>query len=179
MGIYVCVRAQKEEYEPVKTAATANMASEVTTKTGKPLYKPNESDLYQVNPCPPASYLPIQCDYTDDSGRKYWLVSPSRPKLFEWLNNSPLIDMITPVFDTEKDMLFFVQRSKESSANHAVFVLTEEGDELILLPAKRKKKSDRETTTSLSVSVRCNGQSSSSSYTARTIRWTIVRCVDK
>lgn len=75
------------------------------TRTGKPVFDPNGSALYAINPCPPACALPKKFSFIEvASGHKLYEVA-SNNKLLKWATQSEQL----------RDMVMYGQREGEAS----------------------------------------------------------------
>lgn len=160
--------------ETQNTGATSKMAAEFgslssVTKTGKPKYAPTQSALYSVNACPPVRYLgKLKFDYVDASGNRYYDVLKA-DHLKQWLNESILKDLIAESYDADADTVFFVRQGEESKKDCAVFTLPDAGEAITLYT-----RNGAVAHTGVIADV---GQRSSTSYTARGVRWMLVRAL--
>jgi hypothetical protein len=137
------------------------------TRTGKLLDAPDESALYAFNPCPRAALLPKKdLDYTDEGGRQYW-DAMEHESLRAWVEKSAVLsEVVQDSYDKDSNFLFFVKQSKTQKENKEAFTLPDEGEQVTLTHAKHPD-------ISLLARVLRVGNSSSS-YTARSVRWMLV-----
>ncbi len=138
------------------------MSSAAITRTGKIIYDPRASDLYAVNPCPPVKLLPKRCDFKDKAGNCFFNVAKNK-KLQAWAESSPLMDLIAGELQ-ENDTLFFVRQNPERKKEGEE--LPDEGSLLL------QSTADDEVSIGQIVAV---GDHTTSSYTARSVVWMLVR----
>jgi len=143
-----------------------------SSRTGTPLYAPNESDLYRENPAPPVRYIgKLACDFIDTHENLYWSVH-AHDKLFEWYNKSCLKDMIEDRYNDVTDTVFFVRQNVESKREKQVFDLPEGGEDLKLTSSKKPNHA-------YDCRVIATGLRTTSTYAARGVRWMLVRDLQK
>lgn len=137
------------------------------TRTGNLIDAPDESALFAVNPCPRAALLPKKdVDYSDEDGRLYWNAM-EHEALRAWVEKSAVLsEVVRESYDKDSNYLFFVKQSKTQRENKEAFTLPDEGGQVTLTHAKHPD-------ISLLARVLRVGNSSSS-YTARSVRWMLV-----
>ncbi len=140
------------------------MSSAAITRTGKLKYDQKASDLYARNPCPQVKFLPKKHQFKDESGNHYHSVFDNK-RLREWAESSPLLDMIAGELG-KGDALFFVRQNPERKKEGEEFLLADEGSLLL------QSTADDELSIGQIVAV---GDHTTSSYTARSVVWMLVR----
>ena len=84
------------------------------SKTGKPLDRPGESELYDRNACPPVAYLKgLPWDFIDASGHKYWEIA-RHERLIEWVEKSRMQALFSADMDNDRDTGDMVRQSAQS-----------------------------------------------------------------
>ena len=170
---------------------TVTMASSIS-RTGKPLDRPSESDLYDRNCCPPVrAFKGLPWTFSDEAGHMYWDVA-DHAVLGDWVERSGMQRLLEADIDNERDVVFFVRQSAASRKAHTTFVLAEAGATLELKSRQFKNVEDEDdeddydydvgeesgaepTIVSLSGKVVSVGQNADDSYTSRAVRWMLVR----
>lgn len=144
---------------------------ERVTRKGKPLFDPQQSDIYSVNPCPPVLFLGRkECQFVDDEGCMYW-DALADAQLRAWVEKSSLLGLVahqSDVVENEKseDRLFFIRQDAQSKKDKAVWVLPDVNSELTL-HAKTNLTASR-------CVVKDVGQRKTASYSARAVNWILV-----
>lgn len=140
--------------------------------TGKSLDSPEDSELFSLNPCPRAALLPKNPDFKDETGRHYWDAMEHK-SLREWVEKSVVLsEVVQDSYEKDSNFLFFVKQSKAQKENKEAFTLPDEGEQVTLTRTKFKNADDFSMLTSV-----LRVGNSSSSYTARSVRWILVRVV--
>jgi len=107
------------------------MASDVV----KDRKKDPSSDLYAVNPCPPASKLPKKPDWKCEAGHSYYDVLKHKG-LAAWAKASVLYTLTGPM-DPDLDRVLFVRQSGLDKLDGVSFEL-QEGDLKLYSPGEQE-----------------------------------------
>jgi hypothetical protein len=151
----------------IAMSGTVNEHPEQVTRTGKRVNYPTQSDLYAENPSPPVRFFgKLACDYFDDDGNMYWDAF-AHDKLAGWVKESCLHELIEHEFQAATDTVFFVRQSADAKSERQVFTLPDSGSTLRLYTKTNHSIVER-----MVISI---GLRTSSSYSARSVRWMLVR----
>ena len=148
--------------------------SESITRTGQYIFRPLESDIYSVNPCPPVRFFSgLTCDYYDCDGNYYYQAS-SHERLSSWVNESVLSELIASNYDAKRDCVCFVRQNPkgEQKKENQVFTLPcGSGENIVLVSNHKPDKGEWWNGTIVEIGERGAGVS----YCARGVVWVLMR----